>query len=157
MLVTELNFQVENEHAQSFIPPEGYWSNYRNYYRAKQRVEMPSWIAEMKKRRNSDRSISVRVIYVTTLNELQNLTYKIVKDHFTISNEIRNEKPFFLFVKGIAGSGKCYVIAALRNILQSKCRVSIYTGKAAFIMNGVTMRSCRNCLLVQSDNMTREK
>ena len=95
MLVTALNFQVENEHAQSFIPPEGYWSNYRNYYRAKQRVEMPSWIAEMKKRRNSDRSISVRVIYVTTLNELQYLTYKIVKDNFTISNEIQNEKPLF--------------------------------------------------------------
>lgn len=101
MLMAELNFQVENEHAQSLIPPEEYWSDQRNNYSAKQIGEMPSWIAEMKKRGNSDWCVSARVIDVTTLNELQYLTYKIFKDHFTISNENLNEKPLFLLVKGI--------------------------------------------------------
>lgn len=69
------------------------------------------------------------------------LTYKIVKDHFTVSNENLNGKPLFLLVKEIARSGKSYVIDALRNLLQSKCQVLAYTGKAAFNVNGITLHS----------------
>lgn len=74
MLMAELNFQVENEHAQSLIPPKEYWSDQRENYSEEQIGEMPSWIAEMKKRANSDCCVSERVIDVTTLNQLQYLT-----------------------------------------------------------------------------------
>ena len=123
MLMAELNFEVENEHAQSVIPPDEYWSDQRKNYSVKQIGEMPSWISEMKKRDNRDWCVSPRVINVKSLNELQYLTYKIVKDHFTFGSENLNGKPLFLLVKGIAGSGKSYIIDALRNLLQSKCRV----------------------------------
>ena len=112
--------------------PEEYWSDQRKNYCAKQIGEMLSWISEIKKRSNPDWCVSPKVIHVKTLNELQYLAFKIVKDHFTISNENLNGKPLFLLIKGIAGSGKSYVIDALRNLLQSKCRVLAYTGKAAF-------------------------
>ena len=95
ILMSELNFQVENEHAQSRIPPDEYWIDLRKKYSPKQIGEMPSWIAEMKNTGNSDWCVSARVTDVTTLNELQYLTYKIVKDHFTISTENLNEKPLF--------------------------------------------------------------
>ena len=127
--MAELNFEIENEHAQSLIVPEEYWS------------EMPSRISQMKKRANSNWCVSTRVIDLTTLNELQSLAFKIVKDHFTHPNENLLRKPFFLLVKGIAGSGKSYVIDALRNFLQAKCRVLAYTGIAAFNVNGVTLHS----------------
>ena len=123
MLMAELNFDVENEHAQSMFARAEYWSDQSRNYSAKQIGEMPCWISEMKKRANSDLFASVRLIDVTTLNELQHLTYKIVKDHFTVSNENLNGKPLFWLVRGIAGSGKSYVIDALRNFLQSKCQV----------------------------------
>ena len=83
MLMGELNFQIENEHAQSLIVPEEYWSDQRKKYSLKQIGEMPSWISQMKKRANSNWCGSTRVIDLTTLNELQSLAFKIVKDHFT--------------------------------------------------------------------------
>lgn len=85
--------------------------------------------------------LSTRVIDLTTSNELQSLAFKIVKHHFTHTNQNLLRKPLFLLVKGIAGSGKSYVIDALRNLLQAKCRVLAYTGKAAYNVNGVTLHS----------------
>lgn len=67
--------------------------------------------------------------------------YRIVKDHFTVSNENLNGKPLLLLVRGIAGSGKSYVIDALGNLLQSKHQVLAYTGKAAFNVNSITLNS----------------
>lgn len=44
-------------------------------------------------------------------------------------------------VKGITGSGKSYVIDALRNLLQTNFQVLAYTGKAACNVNGITLHS----------------
>lgn len=52
-----------------------------------------------------------------------------------------NPNPLFLLIKGIAGSGKSYVIDALRNLLKTQCRVLAYTGKASFNVNGITFHS----------------
>ncbi len=40
-----------------------------------------------------------------------------------------------------AGTGKSYLINALRNLLQSKCAVTATTGKAAYNIRGVTVHS----------------
>lgn len=125
--MAELNFEVKNEPAQSIIPPDEYWSDHRKNYNAKQVGEMPFWISVMKKRDNPDWCVSPIVVDVKSLNKLHYLTYKFVKDNFTISSENLN---LFLLIKSIAGSGKRYVIHALRNLLQSKCLVLAYTGKA---------------------------
>ena len=66
MLMAELSFKVEDEHDQSVIPPEEYWSDQRKNYCAKQIGEMPSWISEMKKRSNPDWCVSPKVIQVKT-------------------------------------------------------------------------------------------
>lgn len=73
------------------------------------------WIFEMKKRVNFDWFVLVRLIDLI-LNELQYFMYKIVKDYFIVSNENFKGKFLFLFVKGIVGFGKSYVIDALRNL-----------------------------------------
>jgi len=44
-------------------------------------------------------------------------------------------------IKGIVGSGKSYVIDAVRNALKKKCQVLAYTGKASFNIDGVTLHS----------------
>ena len=41
----------------------------------------------------------------------------------------------------VAGTGKSYLIDSLRNLLQEKCKVLAYTGKASFNVNGVTLHS----------------
>ena len=42
---------------------------------------------------------------------------------------------------GQAGTGKSYLINALRNLLQSKCAVTATTGKASYNIRGVTIHS----------------
>ena len=61
----------------------------------------------------------------------------MVCDHFNRSDK----KPILLLIKGTAGSGKSYLIDAIRNVLQTKCKVLAYTGKGFFNANGVTLHS----------------
>ena len=79
----------------------------------------------------------IRSIDISTFSENQRKAYNIVYNHF----KTRNQKPLFLLIKGIAGSGKRYVINALRNLLKMECRVLAYTGKASFNVNGITLHS----------------
>ena len=65
------------------------------------------------------------------------MAYRIILKHFNSSNEL----PLHLLIKGNAGSGKSYVIDAVRNVLKEKCQVLAYTGKASFNVNGVTLHS----------------
>ena len=46
-----------------------------------------------------------------------------------------------LTITGIAGTGKSYLINAIRSKLQSKCEVTATTGKAAYNIQGVTIHS----------------
>ena len=46
-----------------------------------------------------------------------------------------------LTINGVAGTGKSYLINAIRTLLQSKCAVTATTGKAAYNIRGVTVHS----------------
>lgn len=81
--------------------------------------------------------MSSRVIDISSFSENQSLAYKIEFNHFNIGDE----KPIHLLIKGIAGSGKSYVIDAIRNLLKEKCQVLAYTGKASYMVNGITLHS----------------
>ena len=61
--------------------------------------------------------------------------YDTVFNHFSSSEQ----NPLRLLIMGVAGTGKSYVIDSLRNLLQTKCRVLAYTGKASFNVNEVTL------------------
>ena len=67
---------------------------------------------------------------------MQRLAYEIVNTH--LGNISCNKEPLCLSVIGVAGTGKRYLINALRNLSQSKCAVTATTGKAAFNLQGIT-------------------
>jgi ATP-dependent DNA helicase PIF1 len=46
-----------------------------------------------------------------------------------------------LTVIGVAGTGKSYLINAIRNLLRSKCAVTATTGKASYNIRGITIHS----------------
>ena len=70
---------------------------------------------------------------------MQQLAYNIVKTHF--EDESPEKEPLCLIIIGEAGTGKSYLINAIRNLLQSKCAVTATTGKASFNIRGVTIHS----------------
>jgi chromosomal replication initiation ATPase DnaA len=53
---------------------------------------------------------------------MQKLAYDVVKSHF---DDISSEKETLcLIINGVAGTGKSYLINAIRNLLQSECAVT---------------------------------
>ena len=99
-------------------------------------------------RRNHGGKIIVLYIYIDKLfdivdinsfSEMQNLAFDIVKSHFDDTSS--EKEPLCLIMNGVAGTGKSYLINAIRNLLQIKCAVTANTGKAAYNVGGVTLHS----------------
>ena len=88
-----------------------------------------------KNRNEPSWQISSKVIDISSFSSNQLLAYHIILKHFNSSNEL----PLHLLIKGIAGSGKSYVIDAVKNVVNKKSQVLAYTGKASFNVNGVTL------------------
>ena len=70
---------------------------------------------------------------------MQGLAYNIVNTH--INSISPDKEPLCLIVIGVAGTGKSYLINAIRNLLRSKCAVTATTGKAAYNIRSITIHS----------------
>ena len=73
-----------------------------------------------------------RIVDISSFSTNQRLAYNI---------PVRSDKEPILLIKDIVGSGKSYLIDAIRNVLQTQCMVLAYTGKASFNVNGVILHS----------------
>ena len=79
------------------------------------------------------------VVDINSSSKMQKLAYDIVK---TYSDDTSSQKEqLYLIINGVAGTGKSYLINAIRNLLQSKCAVTATTGKAAYNLRGITLNS----------------
>ena len=76
---------------------------------------------------------------INSFSEMQELVYDIVKTH-SEDNSLEKD-PLCLIIIGVAGTGKSYLINAIRNLLQNKCAVAATTGKASYNIRGVTIHS----------------
>ena len=81
------------------------------------------------------------VVDKNSFSEMQKLAYDIVKSHFYNCSPVREKGSLCLLVIGVVGTGKSYLINAIRNLLQGKCAVTATTGKAAYNIKGVTVHS----------------
>ena len=98
---------------------------------------MPTWIKNKKDSHVNNEQYEV--VDINSFSEMQGLAYNIVNAHF---NNISSDKePLCLIIIGVAGTGKSYLINAIRNLLQNRCAVTATTGKAAFNIKGVTIHS----------------
>ena len=115
------------------------WYRDRDNYSSQEIGEMSTWINNMKEHYNTDINVLHGNIDVASLNEMQGLAYNIVKTHSQDLN--LGKDPLALIVIGEAGTGKSYLINAIRQLLGDKCAVTATTGKAAFNINGITIHS----------------
>ena len=82
-----------------------------------------------------------QVVDINNFSEMQQLAYDVVKTHFEDASSSSEKEPLCLIIIGVAGTGKSYLINAIRNLLQGKCAVTATTGKAAYNIQGVTVHS----------------
>ena len=64
--------------------------------------------------------------------------YKTIRSDFEKTSP---KDPLLAVVVGVAGTGKSYLITAIRNLLGNSCVVTATTGKAAYNIYGCTIHS----------------
>ena len=69
---------------------------------------------------------------------MQRFAYNIIKSH---SEQPSPKDPLLLIIIGVAGTGKSYLIHAIRNLLQACCAITATTGKASYNIGGSTIHS----------------
>jgi len=97
---------------------------------------MPSWIKS--KQDTFLVALPRQNISISTFSDMQAHAYNIIRKH---SKKAFPKDPLFLIVNGVAGTGKSYLINAIRNLLRTSCAVTATIGKAAFYINGCTIHS----------------
>ena len=71
---------------------------------------------------------------------MQKLAYDIVHSHCK-SNADDQDPLCLIIIIGVAGTGKSYLINAIRSVLRNKCVVTATTGKASYNIRGITIHS----------------
>ena len=106
-------------------------------YSEQQIHEMPTWIKTNKEDFILDEPCDV--VDVNSFSGMQKLAFDLVKSHFHDASS--QKEPLCLIINGVAGTGKSYLINAIKNLLKSKCAITATTGKAAYNIRGVTVHS----------------
>ena len=137
MIISDINTPFES--AIETSAPSYDWHRSRLGYTEQQIGEMPTWIKTKKEQSSACHIAALEPIDINTFSEMQKLAYDIVNAHQQdVSNDM---EPLCLIIVGVAGTGKSYLINALRNLLQNKCAVTATTGKASYNIKGVTIHS----------------
>ena len=77
---------------------------------------------------------------VSLFTPTQQYAYDIIKNHALQSVDAYSES-LKMIMNGEAGTGKSFLISAIRNLLHCQCYVIAATDKAAHNINGVTIHS----------------
>ena len=146
MILSDLNTPFDNSEQ---TPESTYdWHFDRANYSERQIQEMPTWIKTNKEEYTIDEQYEV--VDINSFSEMQKIAYDI-KSHFD-DTSTEAEPLCLMIINGVAGTGKSYLINAIRNLLQSKCAVTATTGKAAYDIRGVTVHSLLKLPIGSRDN-----
>ena len=114
------------------------WQSDRLKYQQSQIKEMSSWIKTNKESFTSTIRTEQNTD-ISTFSDMQKCAYDIIKSH---SQQPYPKDPLLLIITGGGGgTGKSYLINAVKNLLQQSCAVTATTCKAAFNIHGCTIHS----------------
>ena len=137
MIISDLHTPFENNVQHPSVLHN--WQQDRAQYTEQEIGEMPTWVKTQKDQAADNNTDNFELVDVNSLSQMQKLAYDIVNNHF--ENTSVDKDPLCLIIIGVAGTGKSYLINALRNLLQNSCAVTGTTGKASYNIRGVTIHS----------------
>ena len=129
---------VNEESISQQLQPDVNWENDNNKYADHEIKEMPSWIKTKQDTSHTVIDFQHHNVDIDTFTNMQRNAYNLVKEH---SEQASPKEPLLLIIIGVAGTGKSYLINAIRNLLQYSCAVTATTGKASYNINGCTIHS----------------
>ena len=101
-----------------------YWSQCHQKYSEEAIGNMTTWLSDVKRTEASDNGVSIDInIDPALLNTSQRKVYDIVESHFSDPPQ----KQLLMVITGLAGSGKSFVIDALRALLKQTCIVTAFS------------------------------
>ena len=111
---------------------------FRSQYSSQEIASMPFWVERQKSESQEVSSYVQTDREISSLNAAQKRAYDIVNVHKSSANALPH---LLMIITGQGGSGKSYIIDALRDLLRSSCLVCSYFGIAAFNVRGYTLHS----------------
>lgn len=128
---------VTTDQPQPIVNLHYNWQSDRLKYQQSQIKEMSSWIKTNKESFTSTIRTEQNTD-ISTFSDMQKCAYDITKSH---SQQPYPKNPLLPIIIGGGGTGKSYLINAVKNLLQQSCAVTATTGKAAFNIHGCTIHS----------------
>ena len=113
-------------------------NRFRSQYSNEEIVTMPFWVERQKSESEEITSYIESDVEVASLNWAQRRAYDIINVHYNSTSSLPQ---LLMIITGQAGSGKSYVIDALKDLLRNSCLVCSYFGIAAFNVRGYTLHS----------------
>ena len=139
MILADLKLKDDNKIKSPMDCSADFYEQDRLKYTVQEIGDMPHWIKEQKNSNTLKKEQALNPVDINRFNDRQKIAYQIVQNHFMCTSE--NKEQLLMMITGLGGSGKSYVIQALTNILNKKCRVCAYFGIAAFNIKGYTLHS----------------
>ena len=112
------------------------WQNDKCKYEHHIIGEKPSWVKS--KKDTFSVALPQQNVDISTFTDMQAHAYNMINAH---SEQASPKDPLLLIVNGVAGTGKSYLINAIRSLLGTSCAVTATTGKASYNINGCTIHS----------------
>jgi len=98
----------------------------------KKRLQRPSFIADQSK---EEIIHETKAVDVSKLAHEQKIAFDEINNHF----DSKDTDPLYMVLHGTAGTGKSYILKALKHIIKDAFHITATTGLAASLVNGCTI------------------
>ena len=148
MLLCRLNQQYDHDISQGCQSRENSQFDWTETARAMPPVllrEAANWISKRRNEALEDPTIVNRQqhqpVNPEQLNRQQRLAFNILAVHHAALTSGTPQQPLHMIITGEGGSGKSFLISAIKTLLGDKCKLTGTTGLAGYNIEGCTLHS----------------
>ena len=146
MILADLKLKDDNKIKSSMNCSADFYEQDRSKYTVQEIGDMPHSINMQKNSNTLKNERPLNPVDIKKFNDRQMVAYQIVQDHFTCTSE--NKEQPLMMITGLGGSGKNYVIQALR-WLKTVSNTYIWIGRYNHCLSfDATIMVSKNCPII---------